>query len=256
MHQVAPVACAALLAVVIGWGLFLDPLHLDTTARLAAPSWSHPLGTDSLGRDVLARLGHGAAATAGVAVLVCIASYAVAMAAGFLPGVTTGASETANAVPPVIAGILVAAVLGPGTLGASIAVALVSWPPLAAHAAALVQETRAAGYLTAQRAIGSSRGWILTRHVLPAVAGPVARHAVLRLPGIALALASLGFLGLGSQPPAPEWGSSLAESLPYVERAPWAVLAPAVALLLLAALAVSLSTLPAPRRARLVGIRG
>lgn len=249
MQRVVPVVCAALLAAVIGWGLFLDPLDLDTTARLAAPSWSHPLGTDSLGRDVLARVGHGAATTAGVAVLVCIASYVVAIGAGFLPGIATGAAETANAVPPVIAGILVAAVLGPGTLGASIAVALVSWPSLAAHAAALVQETRAAGYLTAQRAIGSSPSWILTRHVLPAVAGPVARHAVVRLPGIALALASLGFLGLGSQPPAPEWGASLAESLPYVERAPWAALAPVVMLLLLAALAVSLSTLPAPRRA-------
>lgn len=92
------------------------------------------------------------------------------------------AAETANAVPPVIAGILVAVVLGPGTVGASIAVALVSWPALSAHAAALVDETRASAYLTAQRAIGSSPSWILTRHILPAVAGPVARHAVLRLP--------------------------------------------------------------------------
>ena len=254
LQRVVPVVCAVLLAVVIGWGLFLEPLELDTTARLAAPNWAHPLGTDSLGRDVLARVGHGAAATAGVAVLVCLASYVVAMVAGFLPSITTGAAETANAVPPVIAGIVVAAVLGPGTIGASIAVALVSWPSLAAHAAALVQETRAAGYLTAQRAIGSSPSWILTRHVLPAVAGPVARHAVIRLPAIALALASLGFLGLGSQPPAPEWGATLAESLPYVERAPWAALAPVIMLLLLAALAVSLSTLRRSLSAE--GIRG
>jgi peptide/nickel transport system permease protein len=127
---------------------------------------------------------------------------------------------------------------------ASVAVALVSWPALSAHTAALVQDTRAATHLTAQRAIGSPPGWILTRHVLPAVAGPVARHAVLRLPGIALAIASLGFLGLGAQPPAPEWGLMLAESLPYVERAPWAALAPTAMLLLLAALAVSLSTTP------------
>jgi len=248
LHQAVPIVCAALLAAAIGWGLLLDPLTVDTAARLAAPTWEHPFGTDSLGRDVLARVGHGAAATAGVAVLVGAVSYVVGIAAGFLPAVTAGASETANAVPPVIAGILVAAILGPGVIGSSVAVALVSWPPLAAHAAALVQETRAAAYLTAQRAIGSTPDWILTRHVLPAVAGPVARHAVVRLPGIALALASLGFLGLGSQPPAPEWGRSLAESLPYVERAPWAALAPAVMLLLLAALAVSLSTLPARQR--------
>ncbi|MEV2190872.1 ABC transporter permease subunit [Streptomyces phaeochromogenes] len=245
LHRAVPLICALVLTVVVCWGLLLDPLRVDTAARLAAPSWEYPFGTDSLGRDVLARVGHGAATTLGVAVLVCVVSYVVAMAIGFLPSLATGAAETANAVPPMIAGILVAAVLGPGTLGASIAVALVSWPALAAHAAALVQETRAAGYLSAQRAIGSPPGWILTRHILPAVAGPVARYAVLRLPGIALALASLGFLGLGAQPPAPEWGLTLAESLPYVERAPWAVLAPAAMLLLLAAFAVSLSTLPA-----------
>lgn len=243
-NRVVPVVSAVVLAVVIGWGLLLEPLHLDTVARLASPSWNHPLGTDSLGRDVLARVGHGAVPTLGAAVLVCLGSYVVAMLIGFAPSLAAGTAETANAVPPVIAGILVAAAIGPGTVGASIAVAAVSWPPLASHAAALVQEARAAMHLSAQRAIGSSPFWILTRHVLPAVAGPVARHAVLRLPGIALALAALGFLGLGAQPPAPEWGLMLAESLPYVERAPWAALAPAALLLLLAALAVSLSTLP------------
>ncbi|MEV4015842.1 ABC transporter permease subunit [Nonomuraea angiospora] len=237
-----PGVCGAALAVAVGWGLLLDPLAVDVAARLAGPSWEHPLGADALGRDVLARVGHGAAATLGVSALVCAGSYVIALTVGLLPGLASGAAEVANAVPPVIAGILVAAVLGPGTPGASVAVALVSWPPLAAHAAALVSEVRAAAHLTAQRAIGSSPAWILTRHVLPAVAGPVARHAVLRLPGIALAMASLGFLGLGAQPPAPEWGLTLAESLPYMERAPWAALAPAGMLLLLAALAVALST--------------
>ncbi|MGY0063805.1 ABC transporter permease subunit [Streptomyces sp. LZ34] len=242
LRRAVPVLLAAVLAAAIGWGLFGDPYRLDMSGRLAAPSFAHPLGTDGLGRDVLARLGHGAAATVGVALAVCVVSYLFALAFGFLTNVSTGAADIANALPPVIVGILVAAVLGPGTAGASIAVALVSWPPLAAHAAALVRETRAAAYLTAQRAIGARPLWILTRHILPAVAGPVARHAVLRLPGIALALASLGFLGLGAQPPAPEWGLMLDESRLYVERAPWAALAPALALALLAGLAVSLST--------------
>ncbi len=243
LRQAVPVVCAIVMAVVVGWGLLLEPLRLDAAARFASPSWAHPLGTDSLGRDVLARVGHGAAATLGVAAGVCLCSYVIAVVLGFLPGPASGVAETANAVPPVIAGILVAAVLGPGAVGASIAVALVSWPPLAAHAAALVQETRAAAHVTALRAIGSPPSWILLRHVLPAVAGPVARHAVLRMPGMALAMASLGFLGLGAQPPAPEWGLMLAESLPYVERAPLAALTPGAMLLVLAALAVSLSTL-------------
>lgn len=246
LHRVVPVASALVAAAVIAWGLLREPLRIDTAGRLAAPSWAHPLGTDPLGRDILARLGHGAPATLGVAVLVCVCSCVVAMVIGFLPGPARGAAETANAVPPLIAGILVAAVMGPGTVGASVAVALVSWPALASHTAALVGEAYASTHIEAQRALGASPWWVLFRHVLPAVAGPVARHAVLRLPGIALALASLGFLGLGAPPPAPEWGLMLAESLPYMERAPWAALAPAAMLLLVAIFAVSLSALQAP----------
>ncbi|MER5269033.1 ABC transporter permease [Actinosynnema sp. NPDC002837] len=243
-HRVVVVVGAVVPVVVVCWGLLGEPLRVDAAARLAPPGWAHPFGTDALGRDVLARVGHGAAATLGVTVLVCACSFAVALVFGFLPGLAEGAAETANAVPPVIAGILVAATVGPGAVGASIAVGLVSWPPLAAHAAALVRENRAATHVAAVRALGAAPSWVLTRHVLPAVAGPVARHAVLRLPGIALALASLGFLGLGAPPPTPEWGLMLAESLPYLERAPWAALAPTAMLLLLAASAVSLSSLP------------
>ncbi|KPI01358.1 ABC-type transporter, integral membrane subunit [Actinobacteria bacterium OK074] len=239
MHPAVPLTLAAVLAGAIGWGLLRDPYAVRTEARLAAPSWAHPLGTDGLGRDVLARLGHGAAPTVGTAAAVCLLSLLVALVLGFLPGVAEGAADIANALPPVIVGILVAAVTGPGTGGAALAVALVSWPPLAAHAAALVREVRASSFLTAQRAIGAPPLWILTRHVLPSVAAPVARHALLRLPGIALALAALGFLGLGAQPPSPEWGLLLDESRAYVERAPWAALAPAVALAVLAGLAVS-----------------
>lgn len=238
-HPAIPLALAAVLLVTIGWGLLRDPYAVDTTARLLPPTWAHPLGTDGLGRDVLARLGHGAASTVGTAAAVCVLSLLVSLALGFLPGVAAGAADIANALPPVIVGILVAAAAGPGTGGAALAVALISWPALSAHAAALVQEVRASTFLTAQRAIGAGPLWILTRHVLPSVAAPVARHAVLRLPGIALALASLGFLGLGAQPPAPEWGLLLDESRAYVERAPWAALAPAFALALLAGLAVS-----------------
>ncbi|WP_329053584.1 ABC transporter permease subunit [Streptomyces violaceus] len=249
-HPAIPLSLFTVLAVTIGWGLLRDPYAVNTTARLAAPSWPHPLGTDGLGRDVLARLGHGAASTVGTAAAVCLLSLLVALALGFLPRIAEGAADIANALPPVIVGILIAAAVGPGTGGAALAVALISWPALSAHAAALVQEVRASAFLTTQRAIGASPFWILTRHVLPSVAGPVARHALLRLPGIALALASLGFLGLGAQPPAPEWGLLLEESRAYVERAPWAALAPAVALALLAGLAVSGAALTQGRNVR------
>lgn len=249
-HPAIPLTLFTALVVTIGWGLLRDPYTVDTTIRLVSPSWAHPLGTDALGRDVLARLGHGAASTVGTAAAICVLSVLVAIALGFLPGIAAGAADIANALPPVIVGILVAAAIGPGTGGAALAVALISWPALSAHAAALVQEVRASAFLTAQRAMGATPFWILTRHVLPSVTAPVARHALLRLPGIALALASLGFLGLGAQPPTPEWGLLLDESRAYVERAPWAALAPAVALALLAGLAVSGAAAVQGRRPR------
>jgi len=242
-QYVVPALLAAVLAVTVGWGLLRDPLTVDVTAKLLNPSWTHPLGTDALGRDVLARLGHGAAYTIGTAVAVCAFGFVLSLGLGFAPRVSSGLADVANAVPPVLAGVLVAAALGPGTAGAAIAVALVSWPNLTAHAAALTQEARAASYLTAQRALGASPRWITVRHVLPEVAGPLARHAVLKLPGTALAIAALGFLGLGTQPPTPEWGLMLDEARAYVEVAPAAALAPAAAIAFLAALTMSSANL-------------
>ncbi|MCZ4603572.1 ABC transporter permease subunit [Streptomyces sp. Lzd4kr] len=177
-HPAVPLTLAAVLLLTIGAGLLRDPYTVDTAARLAAPSRAHPLGTDALGRDVLARLGHGAAPTVGTAAAICALSLLVALAIGFLPGVAAGAADIANALPPVLVGILVVAATGPGTAGAALAVALISWPVLSAHAAALVQEVRASAFLTAQRAMGATPLWILTRHVLPSVAAPVARHAL------------------------------------------------------------------------------
>ncbi|MET7369412.1 ABC transporter permease subunit [Streptomyces sp. NPDC005566] len=233
---VTAVTLAALLAAVTVAGLLRDPLSVDAAARLASPSAAHPLGTDSLGRDVLARLGHGTART----VLTALAVGAVTLLLGLVAGaLRAGAlTETANALPAVLAGLVAAGIAGPGLWGAAIAVAAVAWAPLAAHTAALYAQEKAAPHLAASVALGAGRGHLLRRHLLPGVVPPVVRHAVLRVPAIALALASLGFVGLGTQAPAPEWGRILSENMPYAERAPWAVLAPAAALAVLGALAV------------------
>jgi peptide/nickel transport system permease protein len=97
---------------------------------------------------------------------------------------------------------------------------------------------------------GVSRPEIWARHVLPATVGPLLRHGMLRLPGVALALAALGFLGLGAQPPLPEWGLLLGEGIDYVERAPWTTLAPAVALVLTSVCAVALAGLRTTARTK------
>ncbi|MFJ6697088.1 ABC transporter permease subunit [Streptomyces sp. NPDC091272] len=238
------------VAVVVA-GLLRDPYAIDVTARLAGPSGTHPLGTDSLGRDTLARLGHGAGRT----VLTALAVTAVTLVVGVLAGLVSGRAgtrgggftEMVNALPAIVAGLLVAGVAGPGAGAAALAVAMVAWAPLAAHTQALYVQERAAPHVAAAESLGAGGRWILRRHVAPGVLPPVLRHAVLRIPAVALALASLGFLGLGAAPPAPEWGRMLAENMPYAERAPWSVLAPAGALVVLGVLAVLWGTVAGAR---------
>ncbi|GAA2278173.1 ABC transporter permease subunit [Streptomyces hawaiiensis] len=234
-----PLLYGGLLAAVIGAGLPRDPLALDTLARLQAPSAEHPFGTDALGRDVLARISHGAVTTLGTALAVSAAALVAGLLLGLLPRLSGPLADTLSAVPPVLAGLLVTGIAGSGPWTPALAVAVVAWSPLAAHTSSLLLQERATTHLVATRALGAGRWYLLRRELLPAVVPPVARHALLRLPGVALSLAALGFLGLGAQPPSPEWGLLLAENQPYAERAPWAVLFPAAVLALLGALAVT-----------------
>lgn len=238
---VLPGVAGGLLLVVVAAGLLRDP-YTSAHPRLAAPSLALPWGSDAAGRDLLARAGHGALLTAGTALAVVALSLLLGVLIGLAPRLSTGPAEIANAAPPVLAGLVVAAVLGPSAAGAAIGVALVGWAPLAAHTAALVSEIRAQPHVRILPVLGVGPARATAVHVLPAAAGPLVRHAMLRLPGTALALASLGFLGLGPPPPSPEWGRLLADGMPYVERAPWVVAAPAGMLVLVAVLAVSLAS--------------
>ncbi|WP_442545631.1 ABC transporter permease subunit [Arthrobacter sp. KN11-1C] len=234
------VAAGALLLIVVA-GLLRDPFT-SSHARLAGPGFELPFGADASGRDLLARVGHGAVSTLGTALLVVLACLVIGIVVGLFPLAATGPLEVANAAPPILAGLIVAVMTGPSAEGAAIAVTLVSWAPLAAHTAALAQEARAQPHVKILPVLGVGRFRILWRYILPAILGPVFRHSMLRIPGIALALAALGFLGLGPHQPSPEWGLILAEGINYVERAPWAVAAPASALILASILAVSLSS--------------
>ncbi|TDC34062.1 ABC transporter permease subunit [Micromonospora sp. KC213] len=228
----------ALLTLVVA-GLLRDPLQVDTAARLLPPSAAHPLGTDALGRDLLARLGHGAVRTTAVAVAVTLISIVVGLLLATAGKVSAGLTEVLSTLPAVLVGLLTTAITGPSVWGAAGAVCLVAWTPYAAQAAALLEQERASGHLHAAIALGAGPAHLLRRHLLPAVLPAVLRNALLRLPTTVLVLASLGFLGLGEQPPTPEWGRLLVENQPYAELAPWTVLGPAGALVLLSVLAVS-----------------
>ncbi|MEU6373163.1 ABC transporter permease subunit [Streptomyces sp. NPDC046909] len=249
VRDIQPFAYGGLLAVVIALGLPRDPLALDTAERLRAPSLTHPFGTDALGRDVLARVAHGALETLLLALAIGAAALLTGVLLGLLPRLSGPLVDTVTALPPVLVALLVTAVAGSGPATPALAVGAVAWAPLAAHTSALLRQERAALHITATLGLGAGPWYLLRHELLPAVLPPVTRHALLRLPGIALALASLAFLGLGAQPPSPEWGLLLAENQPYAERAPWAVLAPAAALALLGALAVTAASgVRRPRR--------
>lgn len=243
---IVPGLCGLVLVLVMVAGSARDAYE-RSFPRLAGPgaagddavAWA---GADALGRDVLARVGQGAALTIALALLCVLGSWVIGVCAGMLPALSAGPSEAANAVPPVLAGLIVAAVAGPSAWGAAVAVLAVSWAPLAAHTAALVREGLATPYARMAPLLGVSRRRLMLRTLLPLALPAVFRHAMLRLPGTALALAALGFLGLGPQPPAPDWGLQLADGIGYLERAPWVAGAPLLALMLLSVLAVSLSS--------------
>lgn len=238
---VVPALAALLLGLIILSGLERDPMT-SNYLRLQPPSLALPLGADGIGRDILARVSHGALSTMGMALATVLVTFVLGVTIGLMPRVAAGPIEITNATPPVIAGLIIAGLMGPSAIGAVIAVTAVTWAPLAAHTAALVTEVVRQPHISITPVLGVGKIRLLIRYVIPAVVGPVFRHAMLRLPGTALALAALGFLGLGPRPPAPEWGLLLAESMPYLERAPWAVLVPSLALILMSILAVSLSS--------------
>ncbi|EHJ93727.1 ABC transporter permease subunit [Vreelandella boliviensis] len=244
---VVPAIAIVLLMVLVAAGIGRDPFS-SAFMRLQPPSLALPLGADGTGRDILARVAHGALSTMGMAILVVFFSLVLGLLIGLAPRLATGPIEITKATPPAIAGLIVAGLMGPSASGAIIAVTAVAWAPLAAHTAALVAETKAQPHVRITPILGVGHFRLMSRYILPAVLGPVFRHAMLRLPGVALALAALGFLGLGPRPPSPEWGLILAEGMPYIERAPWAVLIPALALILLSVLAVSLSSIAGSRR--------
>ena len=225
--RVIAVSGAALLALMVAVGIRRDP-YAVVADKLAQPSAALPLGADSLGRDVLARVARGAVSTVSGAVIVTVVCFVIALLVGLAPRAATGFIEVANAAPPILAGLIVAGVSGPSATGAAIAVAGVGWAPLASHAAGLVAENRQRPDVLLAPVLGEGRVRITLTRVLPAVVGP-------------LALAALGFLGLGAQSPAPEWGLVLSDALPYIERAPWAVATPAAALVILSITSVAAS---------------
>jgi ABC-type glutathione transport system ATPase component/ABC-type dipeptide/oligopeptide/nickel transport system permease subunit len=225
------------------WMTPADPTAVDLTAARAAPSGSHLLGTDQLGRDELSRLIAGARGSALAVVLVLSVSLLVGSLFGVIAGWQGGVVDrtmlrlidVVTGIPALLLGLVLAGLLGGSSLDVGLALAATSWPP---YVRVIRTETRLRRDNPSNQALillGASPRHILLRHVLPALSGPVTVLLGVSTAEVILSVATLSFLGLGARPPTPEWGSMLVESQPYLLSAPWLFLAPALALTLVAA---------------------
>ncbi|MFG1603256.1 ABC transporter permease [Actinoplanes sp. NPDC049265] len=230
----------ALLAALWPGLLAGDPLAADPFHVLEAPSWAHWFGTDQLGRDVLDRVVHGARHSLAIG----LAAVSVAVLAGLVLGLLAGLShrvadealarsfDALSAFPLLLLALLFIAITGPGTVSLIVAIGIATLPTYARVVRSQTFVVRRAGYVTSAVAFGSSPFRLVLRHVLPNVLGPVPILAMIGLGEAILAAAGLSFLGMGPQPPSPEWGAMIADGRGYLRIAWWASVLPGLAVTL------------------------
>ena len=235
----------ALLAIGAGIAAPHSPIEQFRTAFLRPPvwqpggSWTFLLGTDDVGRDILSRLIYGAR----LSLLIGLSVVALSLTGGTVLGLTAafagGGLDTAImrlmdillVFPSLLLAIVIVAILGPGLFNAMLAVAVVMLPGYTRLSRASALGELARNYVTATRCAGAGRVYLMFNTVLPNCLAPLIVQASLGFSGAILDAASLGFLGLGAQPPTPEWGTMLAGALSYYQRAWWVLAFPGLAIL-------------------------
>ncbi len=222
------------------WIAPYDPIAQDVTKRREPPSWEHPFGLDEVGRDLLSRVIYGAR----VSLYVGVASVSLAIIAGTLIGAVSGYAggwidnlvmrimDIMLAFPSLLLAIAIVAILGPGLLNMLYAIAFVSIPAYARIVRASVLAAKEMDYTLAARAIGCSSSRILFRHIMPNCLTPIIVQGTLGIATAILDAAGLSFLGLGAQPPTPEWGAMLGQGRGSVFTAPHVVIFPGLAIML------------------------
>lgn len=240
---VAPLLLLGGLAALVVIGQLViphDPAAQDLVRTLEAPSARHWFGTDHLGRDIAARLVHGGVRSLGIAVACVGFATAVGVALGLVAAyagrvadiVIMRLADLMLAFPGILLALLISGFLGGGVLPMLIGIKLALWPQFARMARAIAIGELAQPHVEAARLAGFPALTILRRHVLPPVLRQTVTLATLGLGAAIMSISSLGFLGLGLQPPTPEWGAMISELLPYLAEAPVQMTAPCLAIFL------------------------
>ena len=219
-----------------------NPIAQNLEQRLLPPSALHFFGTDALGRDIFSRILHGTRITLAIVLLVVISVGPVGLLIGTIAGYFGGVVDTILmrvtdvflAFPRLVLALAFVAVLGPGIENAVIAIACTAWPPYARVARAETMVIRNADYIAAVRLQGASQARIILKHVIPMCIPSVIVRTTLDMAGIILTAAGLGFLGLGAQPPLPEWGAMIASGREFIFDQWWVAAFPGLAICLVA----------------------
>lgn len=233
----AIIAALALLAPLIAPH---DPLHQNLRQALAPPSATHWMGTDEFGRDIFSRILFGAGISLQVGLLVVFVSGVSGVILGLLAGfyggwvdmVISRAIEILLAFPGLLLAIAIVTILGPSLVNALIAISIANIPRYARVTRGVVLAEKQRDYVAATRALGSRDGRLMFRHVLPNILAPIIVLATLGIASAILTAASLSFLGLGAQPPEPEWGAMLSTGRSYIRRAWWITVFPGLAIMI------------------------
>lgn len=217
-----------------------SPFGQDLGRRLLPPSAEHWMGTDELGRDIFSRVVYGARITLLIVALVAIISAPLGLVIGAISGyfggwidkILMGVTDVFLSMPKLILALAFVAALGPGIENAILAIAVTAWPAYARIARAETLTFRNSEFISAMKLVGASNARIITLHVLPLCTSSMIIRVTLDMAGIILTAAGLGFLGLGAQPPLPEWGAMISRGRTFILDQWWVATMPGFAIIL------------------------
>lgn len=242
----AVVICSAILlvffliSILAPWIAPHDPIQVNLALKLSPPSWEYPLGTDHLGRCNLSRLIYGSRVSLGFASLIFAASLGVGLLVGTIAGYRGGwidlflmrFCDGVMAFPNLVLVLGIVGLLGPGLWQVVLALMMVQWVYYARMIRGLVVSLKEQNFITAARISGSSTGKIIRRHMIPNVLPPIMVMGTLEMGWAIMDISALSFLGLGIQPPTPEWGAMIQEGKNFIRSQPELMLYPGLMILL------------------------